>query len=587
MKPGQTQQPEVDAEAVRRYLRKILASPEFCGSERMSRFLRFAVERALDGRGGELKEYLVGVEIFDRNESFDPRVDPIVRVEARRLRAKLKSYYEKEGREDPLRIELPTGGYTPRFCPREEEAPPAPATPGTIAVLPFVNLSPDPENEYFSDGLTEELIHALTKLEGLRVVAWNSAAKMKGREEDIPSVGRQLNVGSVLVGSVRRSGGRLRVTVRLIETCTGFHLWSETYDRQIEDLFAIQEEISRAIVDNLRIKLIQPAVDRPIARSPSNLEAYNLYLKGRFHWNKRTREGLERAIRYFQEALAIEPKFAAGYAGLADAYTLLADHGLAPPTVMSQAKAAALRALELDPELGEAHTSLALILSHYEWQWAEAGAHYRRAIELSPGYVTAHHWYSCDYLALLGRVDEAVAESKLAIELDPLSFVMSESLAYVLLLARRFDESLDQLRKVTELEPYFYKGYTHAGRIYIQTGRYTEAIEMLERGRALAGDLPTVLGALGQAHALAGNPAKARAILVELAERTKTGHVPATVFALIYLSLGDRDRSLACLEAGCDRHEPTVAALKVHPAYDALRGEPRFAALIRRIGLAD
>lgn len=553
----------------------------------MCRFLRFAVERALDGRGGELKEYLVGVEIFDRDESFDPRVDPIVRVEARRLRAKLKSYYEKEGREDSLRIELPTGGYTPRFCPRQEEAPPAPAAPGTIAVLPFVNLSPEPENEYFSDGLTEELIHALTKLEGLRVVAWNSAAKMKGREEDIPSVGRQLNVGSVLVGSVRRSGGRLRVTVRLIETCTGFHLWSETYDRQIEDLFAIQEEISRAIVDNLRIKLIQPSADRPIARSPSNLEAYNLYLKGRFHWNKRTREGLERAIRYFREALAIEPKFAAGYAGLADAFTLLADHGLAPPTVMSQAKAAALQALDLDPELGEAHTSLALILSHNEWQWAEAGAHYRRAIELSPGYVTAHHWYSCDYLALLGRMDEAVAESKLAIELDPLSCVMTESLAYVLLLARRFDESLEQLRKVTELEPYFYKGYTHAGRIYIQTGRYTEAIEMLERGRALAGDLPTVLGALGQAHALAGNTDEARAILVNLAGRARTGHVPSTTFALLYLGLGDKDRSLACLEAGCERHEPTVAALKVHPAYDALRNEPRFAALIRRIGLAD
>jgi serine/threonine-protein kinase len=572
-------------------LEKIVASPAFQGSGRMCRFLRFAVEHTLSGGGASLKEYLLGITIFDRDESFDPRVDPIVRVEARRLRAKLKLYYETDGREDALIIELPTGSYVPRFRLRSAggEPEPAPVTVATaaqtnIAVLPFANLSPGPDTEYFSDGLTEELIHALTKVEGLRVVAWSTAAKLKDRQDDIYAIGRQLNVGAVLVGSVRSSGGRLRIMARLVDTGTGYYLWSETYDRQVEDLFAIQEEISRAIVGTLRIRLIGARASESIARGPSNLEAYKLYLKGRFHWNKRTREELERAIRHFRETVAVDPRFAPGYAGLADAYTLLADYGLAPPAeVMAQAKSAALRALELDQNLAEAHASLALMLSLHEWKWAEADGHFRRALTLNPGYVNTHHWYACDHLALLGRLDEALAEADLAISLDPLSQVITESRCYLLMLARRYEEAIDQSRRVAELDPYFYKAYTGPGRTYIQMGRYDEAIRMLEKGRALSGDVPTLLAALGQAHALDGNTAKARALLKRLEELARTIHVPASAFAVIHLGLGENSRALDHLEAGCDRHELALSAINVHPVYDVLRGQPRFAALVDRI----
>jgi len=571
----------IDSALVRSHTAKILASAGFSGSDRMSRFLRFAVETALAGRGAELKEYLLGIEVFDRRENFDPRIDPIVRVEARRLRSKLKAYYKEDGSRDSIVIELPTGSYLPRF--RQANFTPAvpAATGGDIVVLPFANLSPDPDTEYFSDGLTEELIHALTKMKGLRVVAWSTAEKLKDRQDDIPSIGRQLNVDAVLAGNVRNSGGRLRIMARLIDTASGLYLWSEVYDRQLEDVFAIQEEISRAIADTLQIRF-----GGAIARSPAKLESYNLYLKGRFHWNKRTRSGLDRAIAYFREAVAVEPDFAAGYAGLADAYTMVAGQGLESPShVIAEAKSTALRALELDPDLGEAHASLARIISLHEWKWAEAEVHYRRAIELNPGYISAHHWFACNHLALLGRFSEAVAEAEIAFGLDPLSCLVQESIGYVLMLAGRVDEALEHHHKAADLDPYFYRAYTGLGRTYMRMGRYGEAIEMIERGRALSDDSPLPLGALGQAHALAGNRAEARALLRQLAKMGKSRHVPATAFAMIHAGLGENRKALDWLEKGCDRQESSIGALKVHPAYESLRGEARFGELLRRMGL--
>ncbi|MBI3696829.1 MAG: hypothetical protein HY238_18580 [Acidobacteria bacterium] len=335
-------------------LSKILASPVFAGSDRMSRFLRFTVERALRGEGDRLKEYLLGVEVFDRRSSYDPRIDPIVRVEARRLRSKLEKYYETEGRGDPVRIDFPKGGYSPVLRERDRAAP-APER-RTIAVLPFANLSSDPENEYFSDGLTEELIQALTKVEGLRVVAWSSAFQFKGKARDIRQVGRQLSVDTVLEGSVRRADDRLRITAQLVDVSDGRYLWSQIYEREMKDVFAIQDEISRAIADTPRIKLTGALV-KPYT---VNLEAYNLYLRGRFNWNKRTEEGLRKAIEYFEQALAGDAQYAPAYCGLADCYSMLGQYGLSPPReVMPQAKAAATRALDIDEALAEAHASFA------------------------------------------------------------------------------------------------------------------------------------------------------------------------------------------------------------------------------------
>jgi serine/threonine-protein kinase len=562
----------------------------FAQSARMSRFLRFIVERATSGRPDQLKEYVIGVEVFDRKESYDPRVDPIVRVEARRLRAKLEAYYETDGQSDELVIEFPKGAYVPLFTRRSECPPPVSAAPRTagrgIAVLPFSNLSAEPDNEYFSDGLTEELIHGLTKVGGLRVVAWNSAARLKGQPYDIREVGRQLDVATILVGSVRKSGEKLRVMAQLVDASSREYLWSETYDRQIEDLFAIQEEISRAIVRTLQLRLLDQPGTSVIRRGAYNLEAYNLYLKGRFQWNKRTADGLKRGVQYFEQAIAVDPSFSPGFAGLADSYSLLADYGLVnPQEIMPKAEAAARKALELDPTLAEAHASLGLIRCSYFWEWAEAEEHYRRAIELNPGYATTHHWFAVDHLAMLGRMEEATAEIEIAQQLDPLSPIIYDGKGFLHLLSRRYDEAIEQYRQMLELDCFFYKAFTAMGRAYTQKGMYEEAITMLQKGRSLSGDIPNILGALGQTYALASRPAEARRLLDELTELSKRRHVPSSCFALILCGLGDKGRALDWLENGCRKRELPMVALKVHPAYDALRGEPRFQALLRTIGL--
>ena len=569
-------------EAVRRQLEKILAADGFARSARMSRFLRFTVERALEGRAGELKEYLLGVEVFDRKESYDSRVDPIVRVEARRLRAKLREYYESAGRNDPLIIEFPTGGYAPCFRARGASPVPAAPAPGkTVAVLPFANLSTEPDNEYFSDGLTEELIRGLTKVEGLRVAAWQSAAQLKGRDVDVRAAGERLHAAAVLTGSVRRSGNRLRVTAQLIDTASGVYLWSETYDRALRDVFAIQDEISRAIVGTLQVRLAGTFAP---ARPARNLEAWNLFLRGRYHFNRRTGDELRKSLECYQEALALEPSLAVAWAGSADTLTIQAEYGLAHPAeAMPKAEAAARRALELDPLLAEAHASLALIRSIHDWEWTEAENHYRRSIELNPGYATAHHWFALDFLAVLGRWAEARVEIDLAHQLDPLSAIILECKGYLSLFERQYERALEAYREVQELDPTFFKAYSSMGRAYAQLGRYEEAVGMLQKARLLAGDLPSILGALGQTYAMAGQHDRAREVLGELRALGERRYVSASCFALVHAGLGENAAALDWLERGCAGRELPMISLKMHPAYDSLRHEPRFQKLVERV----
>lgn len=579
-----------DPASVREQLRRILGSPVFANAARMSRFLQLAIERTLEGRGEQLKEYVIGVEVFDRSASFDPRVDPIVRVEARRLRAKLKTYYESLGGQDDVIVALPTGCYAPSFTWRQAAgpAPTGAAADNSIAVLPFVNLSTEPDSDYFSDGLTEELSHGLTRLAGLRVVAWRSAAQWKDRQQDLREIGRQLDVRSLVVGTVRRSGVRLRVIAQLVDAGNGQYLWSETYDRQVEDLFAIQEEISSSIIKSLKLRLAaQPAA--PAVHGARSIEIYDLYLRGRFHWNKRTAEGMDKAIQLFEQVIGLDPEYAPAHAGLADAWVLRADYGMGPtppPEIMPRAKAAALRAIELDPTLAEAYTSIGSITGLHEWHWKEAEWYYRRAIELNPGYVTGRHWYGCDYLLVLGRLDEAFREMEIAMRLDPLAPAINESLAYLFVVARRYDEALEKQLELQELDPFYYKCYTGMGRTYIQQGLYGQAIEMLTKGRALAGDIPFILGALGQAYALDGREAEARALIAKLEAMGKERYVSTCSIALIHCGLCEKGRALDRLETACQRGELPLTSIGVHPAYDTLRDEPRFAALLKKIGLA-
>ncbi|HUI76570.1 MAG TPA: hypothetical protein VLY24_01610 [Bryobacteraceae bacterium] len=551
----------------------------------MGRFLRFAVEQTLEGKGDELKEYLIGVEVFDRKGSYDPRVDPIVRVEARRLRSKLKAYYEGDGRDDPVIFEFNTGSYAPSIQERNPAGPVAEPGVSTVAVLPFSNLSGSADHDYFSDGLTEELIHALTKLSGMRVVAWDSAARMRGVEQDLMEVRRQLHVGAVLTGSVRIAGTSLRVRAQLIDTQTGFYLWSETFDRQMQDVFAIQEQIARAIVRTLRVQMACGA--GPLVSKSASVTAYDYYLKGRYHWHRRAAEDLKRSLQYFEAAIEADPSSALAYAGVADAITLLVEYGQVHPAEgIPRVKVAALRAIELDQNLAEAYPALALIRSLHDWEWEEAESLYRKAIALNPGYATAHQWLGIDCLGLLGRLEEAALENEIALQMDPLSSITYEGRAYLSMLRRDYAEAIRQCREIQEFDPSFYKAYTSMGRALSLAGNYPEALAMLEKGRSLAGDVPSVLAAMGHVFALSGDRASAEGVLAKLTARAAEVHTPSTSFAIVHMGLGENDRALDWLERACEQHELPICTIKTHPVYDPLRTSPRFQAILRRLRMA-
>jgi serine/threonine-protein kinase len=546
----------------------------------MTRFLRFTVEQALAGRGEELKEYRIGLEVFDKDASFDPRIDPIVRVEARRLRSKLKRYYETEGKDEPVRVEYPTGSYVP--VSREPAASPGAGTEQTVAVVPFENRSASPEDEYFSDGLTDELIHALTKVEGLRVVARVSAFTFKGKGVDVREFGQKLGATTVLEGSVRRSGNRLRVTAQLVNVADGCYLWSETYEREMQDLFAIQDEIARSIVETLRVRL---GAGAPAAEPRSdNLEVYQLYLKGRHHWLQRTKDGLEKSIGYYEQAIDRDPRYARAWAALAGAWSMLGAYGGLPSShTMPQAKRAALRALELDRESPEAETALAYVLAVYDWKWQEAARHYQRAIELNPQDSDALHWYGYDFLGPLGRLDEALEWVEKALRADPLCLIIHASLGSLRLMRREYDLAIEQFHRTLALDPNFFKAYTGLGRVYLLQGRYPEAIEAFRKGQALSGGYTS--GGLGQAYALAGQRERAEQMVRRLTELAKKTYVQSVAIAMIYIGLGDHDRAFHWLERACQDREAPVVYLNTYPAYDPIRDDGRFPELLRRMGL--
>lgn len=579
---------QLSAESIRTQLRKILSSRTFVRSERLARFLSFTVEEMLAGRGEELKEFVIGVEVFDKNEKYDPRMDPIVRVEARRLREKLRKYYETEGFTDPIQIEFPTGSYSPVVQTRDAaqvSGGSAATTESAIAVLPFANLSSEQENEYFSDGLTEELINALTKVEGLRVVAWNSAAQLKGKTRDIRRIAEQLGVRAVLEGSVRRTADRLRITAQLIDTATGHYLWSETYERPSRDIFAIEDEISSAIVGALRIKLTGSAARSLVTRYTENLQAYHLYLKGRFYWNKRREEDFYKALGFYEQAIEIEPNYAPAYAGMADAYIMLGEYGSAPAeSTMRKARAAACRALEIDARLAEAHVSLGTVCGLHEWNWAASEQHYLRALELNPSYPTAHHWYGYDYLATLGRLPEAIAELERAHHLDPLSLIIATTLGTIYDFARQYERAREYYDRVLEMEPRFVRAHLSAGRSFLHQNRCGEAIEMFEKARELMPSSPVPLALLAHAYNVSGARAEADRLRQALERFRRTCYVPSYVLARAHLC-HDHDQAFAYLAKALEERDPRLPHLSVSPIWDCLRDDPRFTAMLERIGV--
>lgn len=579
----------IPEQAVTAQLEKILASATFMNSERLSRFLRFAVQAAAQGRTAQLKEYAVALAVFDKRDSFDPRYDPIVRVEAGRLRTRLKNYYETEGQQDPLLIDLPKGSYVPRFVPHKVAEPGAPAPSyslNSIAVLPFADHSPHRDQEYFCDGMTEELINALTKLRGLQVSAWTSALRLRGKTHDMLKVSQQLKVGAVVAGSVRKAGDRLRITVQLIGTADGCYLWSEIYDRELQDVFLIQEEISQAIVTKLKVQIAGGQNKHLIRRYTENFDAYNLYLKGRYHWNRRSERSLKKGIEYFEQAIALDPQYAPAYSGLADSYSLLGNYGVLPAkNVKAKALTAALKAVEIDPTLAEAHTALGHVRATYCWDWPGAREEYQAAVSLNPAYATVHHWYAITYLAPLGMLDAALAEMEKAEELDPVSVSIKRDLAVIYYYSRRYEEAAEHCQGAIELDRNFHGAYWALGLAYEGLSLYAESVAAFQKGLALAPDTPRLLGSLGHAYAAWGKRAEALEVLERLSQFSATAYVSPFDFALVHLGMGDLDSAFEWLDAAHKSRSYELVSTRVDPKFDPIRADPRFPKLLKRLGL--
>jgi serine/threonine-protein kinase len=455
----------------------------------------------------------------------------------------------------------------------------------SIAVLPFVNLSPDPENEYFCDGLAEELIDALTKMEALRVVSRSASFQFKGEAHDIRQIGEHLNVNHVLEGSVRKAGNRLRITAQLISVDEGYHLWSEKYDREMEDVFAIQDEITEKIVDQLKVKLVGEEGVPRVKPATQNVEAYTLYLKGRFYWNKRTEEGIRKGIEYFQQAIELDLDYAVAYAGMADCYSVLGLTGAEPPNeCFSKAREAATKAMEIDDTLAEAHASLALVRTFYEWDWSGAEREFQRAIELNPKYPTAHQWYA-EYLAAMGRSDEALTEIRRALELDPLALMVITAVGIIFFYAHEYDRAIEPLQRALDMDPTFPPAHRVLGWVYEQKAMPEETIEAYQQAVTFSGRNVSMLADLGRYYGSLGQRDKAQQLFAELQELSKQRYVSPYEMALIYAGMEEKDQTFECLKAACEERYWLMVNLNVHPVWDSLRSEPRFAELLKTMGL--
>jgi TolB-like protein/DNA-binding winged helix-turn-helix (wHTH) protein/Flp pilus assembly protein TadD len=461
---------------------------------------------------------------------------------------------------------------------------PAPAGIRSLAVLPLENLSGDASQNYFADGMTDELITDLAQISALRVISRTSVMVYKGARKPLPQIAHELNVDAVVEGTVLRSGDQVRITAQLIEASTDKHLWSRSYEGELRDTLALQSTVASAIADQVRINLTpreQAALKNVKVVNP---QAYESYLKGRYFWNKRTADGLKVALAYFKQATEEDPKYAKAYSGLADTYALLGDweYGvLAPKEAYPKAKAAASKALELDDTLSEAHASLAS-LGMFDWDWQSAEKEFRRAIELNPGYATAHQWYAWN-LNLLGRQSEAIAEMRKAESLDPLSLIISADMADVLFVARFYDESIQQSRKTLGMDPNFAVARFELGQAYLEKHMYEEAVAELQKAVQLSGGNPTFVATLARAYVASGKRSEAVKLLDVLKKRSSTVFSNASEIAMIYASMGDNDQAMNWLDKGFEeRFNPGVL---LRPGFDPLRSDPRFQNLLHRVGL--
>ncbi len=463
-------------------------------------------------------------------------------------------------------------------------APEAKSCKRSIGVLPFVNLSPSARDEYLSDGLTEELINALGRIDSLRVVSRTSAFAFKGKADDVRKIGTQLNVQTVLEGSLRRLGGELRIAVRLISVTDGFQIWAETYERRLRDVFGIQQEVTGRVIEVLDLKpAAPPELLRPATENPA---AYQLYLKGRFHWNKRSSDGMAKALDCFRKAVQRDPRCALAYAGIADCYSLLAFYGGLPPRgTFAKAKAAARKAVKLNPALAETHTSLAYALMHHDWDFEGCAAEFRKALEINPSFVPAHLWYGI-FLSVLGRNDEAIAEARKAKELEPLSASVSAVTGMIFYFARQYLPAAKMFREALEMEPGFVLAHEGWGQLHLQQRAWKKAIKHLEEALRHTRFGGSMIAAAAFGLARAGDVARARALLKRITTLLTRGEASPVSVAIAHIGLNQPDEAFRWLQRACQQRSGKLIYLKANPIFCELRADKRFEALARKIGLS-
>lgn len=626
--------PAIVPEAVvRNELERLLATPSLRDSELLKQFLRYIVETTLAGEADQLKEYRVGVEVFGRDASFDPKLDPVVRMTARRLRAKLQEHYENGGRGALVRIEVPKGGYGACFVTVPQLAPaaisssdrpgplPVPessavarrrkaifavalvlllavgaatlylrhwrflqsqAQPPSLAILPFLNLTGNPDEEYLSDGITDEITGSLANAAGLRVVARTSAFKFKGKSQDVRDIGRQLNVSWILEGSIQTQGERLRTTAQLIRAADGYHIWSETYDREFKDTFAVEDEISHALAAALSTRFSADAESNAKAHQADPV-AHDFYLRGQYMAQRLSWDDVKKAVNYFNQAIDHDPLYAEAYAALAHAYAVQATNAwVEPAEVYPKARSAAQRAVELEPNQPDAHAMLAHIAFFYDWDFPDAEREVKRAIELNPNSSRAHQWYGI-LLYYSRRFNEAREQFRLAKELNPLAVQIDMTVIMLDEAEHKYDAAIALDQKVMAEHDH---SLLHAllGSLYADKKQYKDAIAEGQKAVALAGKDADMNLVLANLYAQAGQRDQALAIVHEVLAGKAT-FVPPFSAAGVYAQLGEKAEMYEWLDKGIEQHSPAMLKLNIAESFDAYRSEPRFQEILRKTGL--
>ena len=579
---------EVEQKA-RVQLNLILASRTFHQADRLKRFISFIVEETIAGRGSHLKEFLVGMEVFGKDSRFDPRTDPIVRVQARRLRSRLARYYSEEGQEDEILIEMPKGGYAPVIKPAEAVAPrrlvaATLISRNTVVVLPFADHTREHDQDYFCRGLSEEIIQTLMRQNNLRVMSPENYASFHA-ESDPRDAANSLNAAIIVTGSVRRSRDDFRITTHLIDGVSGRYLWSNSINRPMEDIFAVQEEIATAVGEKLANELSGGRQGKGQKQS-GNLAAYNLYLQGRYHSGQRTEEGLRLAVEFFERAIVEDEQYAQAYCGLSDACGLLGHYGiLSPAEVLTKVASNAAWAVTLDDNSAEAHTSLAHVKATQDWDWVGAQREFQRATRLDPRYPTAHHWYAMSCLAPLGKLDEALEEMEIALALDPISSIISRDRAMIYYYRRDWERALDQCDHTIEANPHFSPAYWALGLIQEQRGDFDESAAAFQRAIQFSPNSPRMRGSLGRTLALAGKKKEALKTLTDLHDLAAKQYVSPFELASLHFALGQVEPGFEWLTRAYQNRCYELVSIQVDPRFDSLRGYPMFTALAGKLGL--